>query len=137
MPCLREKLQVHSHFLPSARETLRINPDDVWAIHAVVHCFEMLGRVDDGIRFLASDTTRWETDNLFTVHNWWHLALYQLEAGNPDQALAIYDTEINGESAAGVPIPARNWNLDSLSGAAMIAGTASVASSDPMADRHQ
>ena len=31
--------------------------------------------------------TEWETGNLFTVHNWWHLALYQLEAGQPQRAL--------------------------------------------------
>ncbi|MGZ4673370.1 MAG: tetratricopeptide repeat protein [Ilumatobacteraceae bacterium] len=80
------------------------NADDVWAIHAVVHTYEMQGNVDEGIRFLGSDATRWETGNMFTVHNWWHLALYQLEAGNPQRALDIYDTEIHHAGSAGVPI---------------------------------
>ena len=31
---------------------VEVNPDDVWAVHAVVHVREMQGRVDDGIRFL-------------------------------------------------------------------------------------
>ena len=80
------------------------HPDDVWAIHAVVHTHEMRGAVDAGIRFLRSADTAWETGNLFTVHNWWHLALYQLEAGRPDEALAIYDAEIHHAGSDGVPI---------------------------------
>ncbi len=80
------------------------NPDDVWGIHAVVHTYEMQGRVDEGIGFLSSDTTQWESGNLFTVHNWWHLALYHLEAGRPERSLAIYDAEIYHAGSAGVPI---------------------------------
>ncbi len=80
------------------------NPDDVWGIHAVVHTYEMQGRVDEGIGFLSSDSTHWESGNLFTVHNWWHLALYNLEAGRPERSLAIYDAEIHHVGSAGVPI---------------------------------
>ena len=36
--------------------------------------------------------------------NFWHLALYQLEAGRPEQSLAIYDAEIHHGGSAGVPI---------------------------------
>ena len=64
----------------------------------------MQGRVDEGIGFLRSDRTQWESGNLFTVHNWWHLALYELEAGRPERALAIYDAEIHHEGSLGVPI---------------------------------
>jgi tetratricopeptide (TPR) repeat protein len=80
------------------------NPDDVWAIHAVVHTYEMQGRVAEGMQFLNGDGTRWESGNLFTVHNWWHMALFQLEAGRPELALAIYDAEIHHGQSAGVPI---------------------------------
>jgi hypothetical protein len=76
-------------------EAVGRNPDDVWATHAVVHTYEMQGRVDDGIRFLDATEINWGTDNLFTVHNWWHLALYLLEAGRTDDALAIYDTHVH------------------------------------------
>ena len=90
--------------LDAGRAAVAANPDDVWAIHAVVHTYEMQGRVDEGIAFLRSDETRWESGNLFTVHNWWHLALYELEAGRPERALAIYDAEVHHAASLGVPI---------------------------------
>jgi hypothetical protein len=80
------------------------HPDDVWAIHAVVHVYEMQGRVADGIRFLRSREADWGDGNLFTVHNWWHLALYLLEAGKVDGALAIYDARVHNGESAGVPL---------------------------------
>jgi tetratricopeptide (TPR) repeat protein len=90
--------------LDAGLTAVSVNPDDVWGIHAVVHTYEMQGRVDEGIDFLQGDGTRWKTGNLFTVHNFWHLALYQLEAGRPEQALAIYDAEIHHDGSAGAPI---------------------------------
>jgi tetratricopeptide (TPR) repeat protein len=83
---------------------LEVNPDDVWAIHAVVHVMEMQGRVADGIRFLTSRRDDWGSGNLFTVHNWWHLALFMLETGDIDEALAIYDGEVHHDESAGVPL---------------------------------
>jgi hypothetical protein len=80
------------------------NPDDVWAIHAVVHTFEMEGKVDEGIGFLLPRRADWGTGNLFTVHNWWHLALYLLEAGRVDDVLAIYDTEVHHAGSVGIPL---------------------------------
>ncbi|HEY0520690.1 MAG TPA: tetratricopeptide repeat protein [Ilumatobacteraceae bacterium] len=80
------------------------NPDDVWGIHAVVHTYEMQGRIDDGIRFMSDGVAQWRTGNLFTVHNWWHLSLYHLEAGQTDRALDIYDAEIHHAGSAGAPI---------------------------------
>ena len=38
------------------------------------------------------------------MHNWWHLALYELEAGRPERSLAIYDAEVHNGSSLGVPI---------------------------------
>ena len=80
------------------------NRDDVWATHAVVHTYEMQGRVDDGIRFLQGPQADWAEGNLFTVHNWWHLAIYLLEAGRSDESLSIYDQQIHNEHSAGVPL---------------------------------
>jgi tetratricopeptide (TPR) repeat protein len=80
------------------------NRDDVWATHAVTHVYEMQGRIDEGIRFLRSREADWGYGNLFTVHNWWHLALYLMEAGDADESLVIYDRHIHNEQSAGVPL---------------------------------
>lgn len=83
---------------------LATNPDDVWAVHAVVHTYEMRGLVEDGIAFMRDREQHWSRDNLFTVHNWWHLALYLLEAERFDDALAIYDASVHNPRSAGVPL---------------------------------
>jgi tetratricopeptide (TPR) repeat protein len=80
------------------------NIDDVWAIHAVTHVYEMQGRIDEGIRFLRGNEASWGSGNLFTVHNWWHLALYLLEAERSGQALAIYDRHVHNDRSAVVPL---------------------------------
>ncbi|MGH9048181.1 MAG: tetratricopeptide repeat protein [Acidimicrobiia bacterium] len=80
------------------------NPDDVWGVHAVVHTYEMRGRIDDGIRFLRTREPDWGSGNLFTAHNWWHLALYLLEAGRYEEALSIYDAEVHNDASPEVSL---------------------------------
>jgi hypothetical protein len=83
---------------------VEVNPDDVWAIHAVVHAFEMRGQVADGIRFLRQREADWGADNLFTVHNWWHLALFHLEGGDHAEVFRIYDAEVHHPASQNVPL---------------------------------
>ena len=83
---------------------IAVHPDDVWAIHAVVHTFEMRGVVDRGIRFLRDRVDDWGDGNLFSVHNWWHLSLFELEAGNHAEVLDIYDRRLHHAESAGVPL---------------------------------
>jgi len=78
-----------------ARAALHHNPRDVWANHALAHVFEMEGRIDEGIRFLAESVPQWSS-SFFAVHTWWHQALYHLERAECDAALALYDGPIRG-----------------------------------------
>ena len=72
-------------------------PEDCWAVHAVTHVHEMRGQVDAGIRFLEERMTDWSgEDNGFAFHNWWHLALFQVDRGDHASALAIYDRVLAG-----------------------------------------
>jgi hypothetical protein len=85
-------------------EAVERHPDDVWGVHAVAHVYEMQGRVADGIEFMTSRTDDWGSGNLFTVHNWWHLALYLLEQGRHDEVFDVYDTRIHHGDSDGVPL---------------------------------
>jgi tetratricopeptide (TPR) repeat protein len=76
------------------RRALEQNRRDPWAVHAVAHVMEMTGRTEEGIRFLSERSTDWAKDNGFAFHNWWHLALFHLELGDHERALAVYDEHI-------------------------------------------
>ena len=72
------------------RHALSLNARDPWAVHAVQHVFEMQGRVHDGIEWLNATSPNW-ADSALAFHNWWHLALHQLELGDIPAALDVYD----------------------------------------------
>ncbi|MFF8837480.1 tetratricopeptide repeat protein [Streptomyces sp. NPDC015130] len=78
------------------------DPRDVWAIHAVVHTYEMQGRVSEGIGYLDARREDWSRGNYLDVHNWWHYSLYALEAGDFGTALSIYDAALHNDESAGV-----------------------------------
>jgi len=78
------------------------NPRDVWAIHAVVHTYEMQGRFAEGIRFMDARTEHWSSGNYLNVHNWWHYGLYSIEAGAHDRAVAVYDAVLHNARSQGL-----------------------------------
>ncbi|MEU6995370.1 tetratricopeptide repeat protein [Streptomyces sp. NPDC046465] len=91
-------LQESGHY-EKARDTgieaVERRPRDVWAIHAVVHTYEMQGRFADGIRYLDARADDWAAGNYLNVHNWWHYCLYALEAGDLPRVLKIYDAALH------------------------------------------
>jgi tetratricopeptide (TPR) repeat protein len=78
----------------TARRALERNPRDPWAVHAVAHVFEMNGRVERGIDWLESRIDDWAPNNGFAFHNFWHLALFKLEAGDTESVLELFDRYI-------------------------------------------
>ncbi|MFE9040170.1 tetratricopeptide repeat protein [Streptomyces sp. NPDC012421] len=78
------------------------HPRDVWAVHAVTHTYEMQGRIAEGVAFLDARADDWTRGNYLTVHNWWHYALYALEAGAEETALRVYDAAVRHEESAGL-----------------------------------
>jgi tetratricopeptide (TPR) repeat protein len=81
-----------------ARRAIELNPADIWAAHAVVHVLEMRNQTRSGIAFIKETAPAWSEGNFFAFHNWWHLALFHLDEGNCDTALAVYDTRIRPAS---------------------------------------
>src|SRR5690606_2502211 len=72
---------------------------DGWGWHAVAHVMEMQGRIGHGIDWLSGNSDAWSRESSFAVHNWWHLALFHLESGRVDEALALFDGPIDGHAS--------------------------------------
>lgn len=76
-----------------ARKCIELNPKDVWGVHALAHCFEMQGKVDEGIEFMTSHECDWASDeNFMRIHNRWHLLLFYMEKGEFNRVLEVHDT---------------------------------------------
>ncbi|HEY1382426.1 MAG TPA: tetratricopeptide repeat protein [Dongiaceae bacterium] len=80
----------------SARRAIQLNKRDGWAYHAVAHVMEMTGRYEDGAAFMRDNEAGWSPESFFQVHNWWHLALFRLEADQAAEVLKLYDGPIRG-----------------------------------------
>ncbi|MGL5137531.1 MAG: tetratricopeptide repeat protein, partial [Beijerinckiaceae bacterium] len=77
-------------------KAVMLTPADAWGRHAVAHVHEMRGEIGQGIAWL-SDPVLWSHCNNFRFHMAWHKALFHLEAGEPSEALALYDTAVRAE----------------------------------------
>jgi len=97
----------------AARNALAINPQDLWALHALAHVIEMQGRVREGVELLEESAHFLNDYNLFRGHLWWHLSLFLLSQSRFDEALELFDREI-------YPQPS-GFYLDIQNGASLLA----------------
>ncbi len=67
---------------------------DLWAMHALAHVYEMNGRNREGVIWIESARDLWADAGNFGFHLAWHLALFNLNLGKSDRALAIYDYDV-------------------------------------------
>lgn len=85
----------------SARHALSLSDREPWAQHAIAHVMLTEGRIDEGIAFLDGVKHHWTNLNSFMLtHLWWHQALFYLEQGRTEDALALYDRECWGVERA-------------------------------------
>jgi len=84
------------------REAVEIEPRDGWAWHAVAHVHEMRGEARRGIEWLQPSRPVWSESSYLAVHNTWHLALFHLTEGEPEQVLRLYDEGIGGPGSPAV-----------------------------------
>ena len=83
----------------TAMRALAMDPRDAWSVHAIAHVLEMQNRYEEGQAFMSNSRDDWAPDNGLAPHNWWHLALFHMEAEQFDTALELYDAQIMpGES---------------------------------------
>ncbi|AUA55410.1 Uncharacterised protein [Achromobacter spanius] len=110
-----EETNLYAQAEAQGRRALELNPRDPWAVHAVAHVLEMQGRVEEGIAWLDGRREDWSTDNMLSIHNWWHLALFHLDRDETTEVLALYDKRLR-ESSTGqvldlVDASAMLWRL--------------------------
>jgi tetratricopeptide (TPR) repeat protein len=80
----------------TGRRAIELEPRDGWAQHAVAHVMEMQGRPREGIAWMQKNIAGLAQNSFLAVHNWWHLALYHLDLGEIEEALALFDGPIYG-----------------------------------------
>ncbi|BEP37250.1 tetratricopeptide repeat protein [Variovorax sp. V59] len=81
----------------SARHAIGMCRKEPWAHHALAHVMLTEGRLREGLAFMQGVSDTWSGLNSFMVtHNWWHVALFLIELGRDDEALALYDREVWG-----------------------------------------
>ncbi|MGE0416802.1 MAG: tetratricopeptide repeat protein [Acetobacteraceae bacterium] len=78
-----------------ARQAAELEPLGFWPHHTVAHVMEMTGRPEDGLGWMVAREPLWSTPaHANQVHIWWHKALFHVELGQFDAALALYDGPI-------------------------------------------
>ena len=102
-----------------SRTAADLEPLSFWPHHTVAHVMEMTGRPEDGLGWMAAREPLWSAPgHLNQVHIWWHKALFHLELGQYEAALAIYDGPIRATqrplALSLTNATALLWRLDTL-----------------------
>ena len=103
-----------------SREAAELEPLSFWPHHTVAHVMEMTGRPEDGLGWMSAREALWSTpEHMNQVHIWWHKALFHLELGQYDAALALYDGPVRATQRplclSLTNASALLWRLDTLS----------------------
>jgi tetratricopeptide (TPR) repeat protein len=116
------------------RQAVDLEPRDSWGWHAVAHVHEMRNDAAAGVQWLAPNAATWSEGSFLAIHNWWHLALFQLELGRIPEVLKLYDGAIAGSGSVVmldlVDASAMLWRLQ-------LAGVDVGSRWDALADRWQ
>ena len=102
-----------------SRAAAELEPLSFWPHHTVAHVMEMTGRPEDGLGWMTAREALWSTPgHINQVHIWWHKALFHLELGQYDAALALYDGPMRAtQRPAALSLTnatALLWRLDTL-----------------------
>jgi tetratricopeptide (TPR) repeat protein len=74
-----------------ARRAIDLNPGlDPWAEHVVAHVFAANEQPVEGRAFLRAHSAGWDRCSSFMLtHNWWHLALFEIDLDNLHSAYEL------------------------------------------------
>lgn len=81
----------------AARQAIALKRCEPWAHHALAHVMETQGRCAEGLDTMLGFSDCWAEKNSFMrSHNWWHAALFAIDADRPEEALRLYDEQVWG-----------------------------------------
>jgi len=84
---------------------LGLLPRNAHAAHARTHAYVELGQAEAGFAFLSDWLRSYDRAAILHTHLNWHLALYELDLGRADAALARYEAAISPARATSPPMP--------------------------------
>lgn len=76
------------------RAALEEDPIDPWGVHAVTHALYTVGRLREGLAWLAAHERSLEGANNFAGHVHWHRALLLIALDELDEVLRIHDEHV-------------------------------------------
>ncbi len=82
------------------RQAVALDPEDLWAVHAVAHVLEMQERRSEGAAWLEDSARHFGRGNNFVYHLWWHLALFYIENEAYDRVVELYDQQVRVDTAS-------------------------------------
>jgi hypothetical protein len=98
----------------AARQAIALKRDEPWAQHALAHVMETQGRCAEGLETMLGFSGGWADKNSFMrSHNWWHAALFAIDADRPEEALRLYDEQVWGVW--------KDYSQDQVNAAALLA----------------
>jgi Tfp pilus assembly protein PilF len=80
------------------------NPRNAYAAHARAHGYFEAGEPDSGVAFIESWLPAYPRESQLHGHLSWHLALFELERGNPERARALYADAIRPSVSHAPPL---------------------------------
>ena len=102
-----------------SRSAAELEPLSFWPHHTVAHVMEMTGRPEDGLGWMTAREALWSSaGHVNQVHIWWHKALFHIELGQYEAALALYDGPLRATQRR-IALSLTNgsallWRLDAL-----------------------
>src|ERR1700731_2197185 len=88
---------------PKIERSVAMNPNNAHGAHGFAHvCYES-GEADTARAYLSSSLATYPRDGFFHGHLNWHLSLCEIEAGNWNEALSVYQDAIALDRHSGGP----------------------------------
>ncbi|MFN8616955.1 MAG: tetratricopeptide repeat protein [Dehalococcoidia bacterium] len=94
----------HDEARRATERSLQGNPRNGHASHTMAHVQYETGQAEAGATFMRDWLVGYDPANQLYVHNSWHLALFELAAGNYERVVDLYDRVIRPEVSTSPPL---------------------------------